>query len=336
MRYRKAMRRIALLLILAGCGGGRASGSASANVTVSVAVHDDLQSPGVLAACTNGAAADTNLSIVSDLRDSYHEMIVCGGLAFGWSIAVIGVIADAIGGKHSEPAMIYKGNGVYASRNGMMEIQTMLTGTGAGIGFDVLDPRSYLAGLSIQANAGGTLSAAAGGRWGDALGKAAASARVSFQAEGPGFALLGMTADAARAGKFDLARIKRAIGDGISVVNRIDVNNTHGSTTVHYKLESKPQRLNEWIDGKKVPMTLTSIEATNATTGQSIKITEWTMDYRGDGGRVLDGTIGFDVLGGAFPYAVKFTYPHRAEPDVALGCPPQAAAPPPPTQPPAL
>ena len=329
------MRLVALLLILAGCGGGRASGSASASasVNVSVAVHDDLQSPGVLAACTNGAATDTNLAIVSDLRDSYHEMIVCGGLAYGWSIAVVGVIADAVLGKKNEPLMIYKGNGIYASRNGMMEIQTVLTGTGAGIGFDVMDPHSYLAGLSIQANASGTIGAVASGTPWEALGKAAASARIAFQAEGPGFALLGMTADAARSGKFDMAKIKRAIGDGISVINRIDVNNTHGATTVHYKLESKPQKINEWIDGKKVPMTLASIEATNATSGQTIKITEWTMDYRGDGGRVLDGTIGFDVVGGPFQYAAKFTYPHRAEPDVALACPSQAApAPPPPPQ----
>jgi len=286
----------------------------------------------MLASCSGGAAADMNLAIVGDLRDSYHEMIVCGGLAYSWSFAVIGVIADAVLGKKSEPLMIYKGNGIYASRNGMMEIQTILTGSGQGIGFDVMDPNSYLAGLSIQANAGATLGAVASGNWG-ALGRAAASAQVSFRAEGPGFALLGMTADAARAGKFDMKSIKRAIGEGISVINRIDVNDQKGDTTIHYKLASKPQKLNEWIDGKKVPMTLASIEATNSKTGQTIPITEGTMDYRGDGGRVLDGTIGFDVTGGAFGYGVKFTYPHRAEPDVALACAAGGAAPPPPPGP---
>src|SRR5262245_27894711 len=165
LRYRSPMRRIAPLLILAGCGGGRASGSASANVSASVAVHDDLTDPSVIATCSGGAPADANLAIVADLRDSYHEMVVCGGLAYGWSIAVIGVIADALSHKAGTPLMIYKGNGVYASRNGMMEIQTVLTSTGAPISFDVLDPKSYFAGLSIQANAGATLSAAASGNW---------------------------------------------------------------------------------------------------------------------------------------------------------------------------
>lgn len=316
------------LLILAGaCGGGRASGSASASasVSVSVAVHDDLTNPTMLASCTNGAPLEANLAIVSDLRDSYHEMIVCGGLALGWSIALVGVIADAIAGKKSEPLMIYKGNGIFASRNGMMEIQTVLTSTGAPLGFDAYDPQSYFTGFSIRANASGTLSAAASGKPWEALGKAAAGAQVAFQAEGPGFALLGMGINEARAGKFNLSAIKRSLGEQISVINRIDVSDKKGDTTVHYRLESKPQKLNAWLDRKQVPMTLASIEATNAATGQSIRITEWTMDYRGDGGRVLDGTIGFDVEGGTLPLAVKFTYPHRAEPDVALTCR-QAAA----------
>lgn len=318
----EVMRWVAALSILAACGGGSASGSASASasVSVSVAVHDDLRDPTALAACAGGAAQPADLAIVSDLHDSYHEMIVCGGLALSWSFSVVSVIADAIAGKRGEPAMIYKGNGIYASRNGMMEIQTVLTSSGAVLSFNVLDPHSYFTGFSIRANAGGALSAAASGRPWEAIGKATASASVAFQGEGPGFALLGMTVNEARAGKFDFARIKRSLGDQISVINRIDVKDSHGSTTVHYRLESKAQRLNDWIDGKKVPMTLAGIEATNSATGQSIRITEWTMDYRGDGGRVLDGTIGFDVEGSAVPYAVKFTYPHRAEPDVALAC----------------
>jgi hypothetical protein len=315
------MRRIASLLILAGCGGGSANGSASANVSVSVVVHDDLTNPAVISSCSGGADAAANLAIISDLRDSYHEMVVCGGLAYSWSIAVIGVIADAIEHKKGQPLMIYKGNGIYASRNGMMEIQTVLTSTGQGIGFDVMDPNSYLAGLSIQASAGASLSAAASGHWGQALGQAAASAQVSFQAQGPGFALLGMTEGAARSGKFDLASIKHAIGDGISVINRIDVHDTHGDTTVHYILQGKPQKLGEWIDGQKVPMTLASVEATNSKTGQSINVTNWNMDYIGKGhGQILDGTIALDVLGGAFNYSAKFTYPHRAEPDIELAC----------------
>ena len=67
-------------------------------------------------------------------------------------------------------------------------------------------------------------------------------------------------------------------------------------------------------------MKLVSIVATHEATGQTIRTTEWTMDFRGDGGKVLDGTIGVEVDGGAFPYAARFTYPHRMEPDIDLTC----------------
>ena len=35
---------------------------------------------------------------------------------------------------------------------------------------------------------------------------------------------------------------------------------------------------------------------------------------------LLDGSIALDVEGGAFPYSVRFTYPHRKEPDIELRC----------------
>ena len=34
----------------------------------------------------------------------------------------------------------------------------------------------------------------------------------------------------------------------------------------------------------------------------------------------LDGSIDFEIRGGAFDYVAKFTYPHRKAPDVALSC----------------
>jgi hypothetical protein len=67
-------------------------------------------------------------------------------------------------------------------------------------------------------------------------------------------------------------------------------------------------------------MQLASIVAERPATGQKIEVTEWTMQFKGDGGRVLDGTIGMDVEGGAFPYHVKLTYPHRVDPDIELSC----------------
>lgn len=98
------------------------------------------------------------------------------------------------------------------------------------------------------------------------------------------------------------------------------MDNEHGATTVHYILEGARQPLQDSLEHKSVPMQLVSIVATNEATGQTIKVTDWTMQFKGDGGTVLDGTIGMEVDGGAFPYAVRFAYPHRMEPNIDLTC----------------
>ncbi len=61
----------------------------------------------------------------------------------------------------------------------------------------------------------------------------------------------------------------------------------------------------------------------SASTGQSIVMKSWAMQYKASSSSgTLDGSIDFEVRGGAFDYVAKFTYPHRKEPDVALGCAP--------------
>jgi len=307
-----------VLASLAGCGGASASGSAS----VTVSVHDDLLAPNVLGSCATGDVA-ANLAIVSDLRDSYHEMIVCGGLSLQFNNSIQSVIANAVLQKATGNGMVYQGNGVYATPNGVMMIKVS-AGTGP-LDFNVLDPQSYLVGLTVTANAGGMIGGAASGGGGSPwqmLGRAAAHAdvKISVQGQGPGFQLLGISWQDALSGKLDLKKIEHSLGSLIKVENRVAVNNQHGTTTINYILQSPPTPVIDMTGPKKVPMTLSSIQATNAATGQTIKITKWTMDFKGDGGTVLDGTIGMDIDGGAFPYHVEMVYPHRKEPDITLSC----------------
>jgi len=309
------MTRCHLLLLpcIAACGG--------ANVGVSATITDQLQDPTALAACAQGDAA-ANLAIVSDLRDSYHEMIVCGGLQLSFEQALVNVLANAALGRGGPSQMVYQGNGTYATTNGMMMIKASL-GDGQGLGVDALDPQSYLVGLRVNGNVGGAVDAVArGGKPWQVLGKAAGSLDISFQAQGPLFSILGLTADEIRGGRLlaSASKIKDAIAEHIYISSRINVDNQHGGTTVHYILEGEPASLKGALDHKTVPMKLASIEATHAATGQTIRITEWTMAFKGDGGKVLDGTIALDVDGGAFPYSVNFTYPHRMEPDIRLTC----------------
>jgi hypothetical protein len=304
------VRRLPLLsLFVLGCHGGAAA-----------TIHDDLTEPQEsLAGCATGDVA-ANLAIVRDLRESYHEMIVCGGLQLNFASAIANVIVNAAIGRGGPPQLAYQGNGTFGTANGMMMIRTRLAG-GGDIGFDVLDPQSYLAGISV--NPVGVIGAVArGGKPLDLLRHAADAIDIQFRGQGPGVALLGLAANEVRSGhlRIDPKRIADAIASHIELSSRITVDNDQDDTTVHYVLDGKPQSLRAALDDKTIPMELTSIQANRAPTGQSIRVTEWAMQFKGDGDKVLDGTIALDVDGGAFPYTVKFTYPHRMEPDIQLSC----------------
>jgi len=302
------MRTCLALLALAGCGGAQ-----------SHVIIDETTDPHALAGCATGDL-NANLAIVADLRDSYHEMIVCGGLQLDFSDALVNVIAHAALGRGGPTQLAYRGNGLFETGNKMMAIQ-LARADGRALDFDPLDPQSYLAGITVRASADRAIGAAMrGGNVWQVLGHEAGALDIQFTAAGPGFDVLGLTLAEARAGHLDLGKIARAIESHFTIGNRVDVQNEHGGTTIHYVLEGAPVPLTDVQDGKKVPMQLTSIVAERPDTGQHIRVTEWTMQFKGDGGRVLDGTIGMDVDGGAFPYSVRFTYAHDPMPSVELRC----------------
>lgn len=308
--------RLSLVVVAAlipGCGGARVSGSLS--------VTDELTDPSAVAACARGDV-QANLAIVSDLRDSYHEMIVCGGLQLQFEDSLVNVIANAALGRGQASMLRYQGNGVFGTPNGMMMVKTH-TLDGQALAADPMDPNSYLVGLQVTANAAGMVNTAmSGGSPWSLLKKASANLDVQFTGQGPLFALLELGANGGFSGRMllDPKQLAKAIARNIKISNRISVDNQQGGTTIHYILEGPPQPLQDSLDHKSVPMKLASIVATHEATGQTITVTDWTMEFKGDGGKVLDGTIGLDVDGGAFPYAVKFTYPHRMEPDIDLTC----------------
>src|SRR3954465_1693102 len=134
---------LALLAAAAGCGGAR----------ISASVTDELNDPTALAACAKGDVA-ANLAIVSDLRDSYHEMIVCGGLQLSFENDLVNVIANYALRRGPASQLRYQGNGIFASPNGMMMIKMTLP-DGRPLAANPLDPSSYMVGLTINANAGG-------------------------------------------------------------------------------------------------------------------------------------------------------------------------------------
>ena len=143
---------------------------------------------------------------------------------------------------------------------------------------------------------------------------------LSFSARGPLFDILELGQNASFSMLLDPKKLAKTIARNIYITNRISVDNEQGGTVIHYILEGSPQPLADNLDHKTVPMKLVSIVAEHKATGQTIRTTEWTMAFKGDGGKVLDGTIGVEVDGGAFPFAARFTYPHRMEPDIDLSC----------------
>ena len=296
-----------------GCGASISTTSGSTSV------HDDLTAPSSLAACAHDDDFGESTAILADVRDSYHEMIVCGGLALDFDSAITNVLLNAALGHGGPSAMSYKGNGTFESANHMMVIKTSLVGGGAA-SFDVLDPNSYLVGLRVNAS-GGIAGIASSHGWKQALGHAA-TAELDLQLQGPApvAALIGLTADELRSGSLATApeRIAKAIATHIAVEDRIDVENTQGKTTIHYVLENPPLPIADLLDSHAINMKLASIEATRH--GQSITVTEWTMQFKGDGSKVLDGAIGMDVTGGEFPYHARFNYAHDMSPSIELSC----------------
>ena len=279
---------------------------------------DELTDPTAIAACSTGDVR-ANLAIVSDLRDSYHEMIVCGGLQLQFENNLVNVIANAALGRGQASQLRYQGEGVFATPNGMMMIKTFGM-NGLPLSADALDPRSYLVGLTVNANASGLVGAAMNRNPWDVVKAASANIDIQFSAKGPLFESLELGAQNPGRLLLEPKRLAKAIAKHIQISNRISVDNQHGGTTVHYILEGPPQPLSDALDKKTVPMKLVSILATHEATGQTIEVTEWAMDFKGDGGKVLDGTIALNVNGGAFSYAARFTYPHRMDPDIDLTC----------------
>jgi hypothetical protein len=214
--------------------------------------------------------------------------------------------------------MVHQGGGVYATPNGMMTTRTSFAGGGT-LDFPALDPESYFTG-KVNANLVEVAAALGAADKKDALAKV--DLELVIDRQGPGFGLLGIAPDEIKDHRVHVTpkRLADAIGAKIQVADRIDVKDDKGGTTIHYVLEGTPRLVKDVVDSKAVPMKLTSVTATRAATGQSIRITSWDMAYRGDAGQVLDGSIALDVDGGAFPYSVRFTYPHRTEPDVDVRC----------------
>ena len=95
------------------------------------------------------------------------------------------------------------------------------------------------------------------------------------------------------------------------------------TSTIVYELESPATLLSSYLASGPMDMQLVKVAGSASATGQTISIKNWAMQFKASNSSgTLDGSIEFAIQGGAFDYVATFTYPHRKEPDVALGCAP--------------
>jgi hypothetical protein len=307
----KTSRLTALLVFLplvacSALGGGGSSTTNSAppaNTAAAKDALDDPAHPGIEACTANvgSTAKEDALEIASDFKQSCHELVVCGGLAAQMSAGVTTLVLNAaLGAVSGSGGFVFDGKGTYhtntsGSGTGMdvtllLPKDTSFGKKGDVITFDLLKLETYFKG-SPKLSAKASL---------DTSGKA------TYQIE---------------ATSFDSAKIQAAIG-AILIRAKTHVDDKQGHATFVYDLESKGDlTLGQFSAGTPLDMSLVNVRGERPDTRQTLSITKWEVRYLDTSGSgYLDGTIAFDVKGGAYAYGATFEYPRRKEPDVTLVC----------------
>lgn len=328
--------RLAPLLLLVplvacsalGGGGSTATNNAPpANTAAAKDALDDPAHPGIEACTANvgSTAKEDALEIASDFKQSCHELVVCGGLAAQMSAGVTTLVLNAaLGAVSGSGGFVFDGKGTYhtntsGSGTGMdvtllLPKDTSFGKKGDVITFDLLKLETYFKG-SPKLSAKASL---------DTTGKATYQIEATFGEPGPGYELLGLDAASGSGGgtiSFDSAKIQAAIG-AILIRAKTHVDDKQGHATFVYDLESKGDlTLGQFSSGTPLDMSLVSVRGERPDTKQTLSITKWEVRYLDTSGSgYLDGTIAFDVKGGAYAYGATFEYPRRKEPDVTLVC----------------
>jgi hypothetical protein len=269
--------------------------------------------PGI-EACVSGDV-EAELQIARDFEDSCHEMVICGGLSAAFTITLVEVLVNAASGNSTDPAgFVYVGQGRYAAGTRMELTLKLAKDTSFGkagdvIDFDLFNVANYFTTATVEASASVSTS-----------GQAKTSLSIEFEGTGKAFELLGIEPGADGSIQTDLATISANLGQSILVETRILMNDDRESSTISYQLESPATLLASFLESGPMNMDLVNVSG-STTTGQTISVKNWAMQYKASSASgTLDGSIDFEVRGGAFDYVAKFTYPHRKTPDVALGC----------------
>jgi hypothetical protein len=299
---------------------------ACSNTTNTTPPKDDLEDKNYtnLTSCRGSASTtdiDNNVELALDLRESLHEMVVCGGLMVTVAGAVITVLIDSASGNTKDPdGFTFDGKGTYTSPQ--MDLQfflgqdTSFGKAGDLITFNVFQLDTYLTGAKVDAKASIDLS-----------GNTKSSVTATFSGTGPGVELLGLGKTPASPLKIDSDGLLTALGK-IQIASKIHVDDSQAHGKINYNLRVDKAPLSQVSQGVQQSIQLISMSGARADLQQTATIKDFTIGFGDVGNHALSGTVRASISGGTFPFDVLYNYPHRAEPDVVLGCPGAALTPP--------
>lgn len=316
MRARTAFFAVSLLALSA-CGSKSQKAGPPENKTAAVDALEDPKHPG-LEACRgsiNSGDLESNLEIARSTKESFHEMVVCGGLNASISITLIQIMISSAAGKDTNPSgFAFDGKGLWRAGTQMdvtfhLGFDTKFGKTGDLITYNLFKVDTFFTGATIKATASVNTS-----------GVTTTSLTMAFTGLGPGVELLGLGPEPKSPVVIDAGKIAEALGK-IRLFSKVHIDDKKVNSHIKYELETLPMTLGQITAGEPTVMKLLNVSGERPDVGQKMTVTTFGIDYRDIGSGYLDGKIEVDITGGSFfPYSVVYTYPRRNAPDVALSC----------------
>lgn len=313
---------LATLALLPGCILGGSGGTAGGDDTTGpVDPTEDLPAGTALDDCRGGASDEEvadQTAIVGEFQASMHELVICGGLTFRISAAVIEALVTLIV-EQATSAMpeefTYMGVGIYRTGD-------PATGTDMGLSFaygddyavgkqgeiiahDLFVLESYLVGATVEVDGGAQVI------------------RVGYTSPGPLVELIGLGADPPNPieiGLLDVDDLTRELRK-LQIAGTVVVDDARPVATVAYDVDVGPSPVQSLIGlGEPLAYALTDAGAQRSTPAQTLDVTQFALTYS-DSARQLDGFVRFTVRGGLFDFDGALNYANDPYGEVGLVCP---------------
>lgn len=262
-------------------------------------------------ACAGSADVDDTTAIVTDFKDSAHEMVTCGNLTFQLMFALLDTAQTFLQNPDGLPSAFTYDAGLYrASGSGVAMDLWFVATEGSPVGAageivepNVFDPESYFVGMNVVDNGDGT-------------------ATLSFDAPGPLAALLGQ-GDAPTSPLLvtdtDAAVLASNLA-ALELTGLIYVDDTRSVSTITYELSYPYETVTSLLTGQRLNMQAVAATGARDDLGQSLSAPDWNVDY-GELAGTLEGTIDADVLGGPFDFHALLSYDGLStEPSITVTC----------------